>query len=417
MKLDRRNFCKAAFTVPLAVATGKAFGQDLDSSSDPSGSYDNEHAKHNIIEEGLKILRIETYTKETVGVVKVQTDDGSVGYGILSPHDAKDSSLMLHKYVARHFLGKDPAHIDDLEDKCIESNYKRPCTYIYRALTGVDTAIWDLYGRLKNRPVVELLGGKVRGIPAYGSSMSRKITPEDEASRMIALRDSKGFSAFKLRVGSVTGHDKDAWPGRTETLVPTVRKSLGNKIELMADANSCYTPPKAIAVGRLLEDNNVSFFEEPCPYWELEWTAEVAKELQVPIAGGEQDNHLAQWRRMIKMNAVDIVQPDIGYIGGFTRALRVAKMGEKAGMLCVPHSSSYSMMYVFTLHLLGAIPNYKYIESTIDDTSELNKESRAMYDPFPKVEDGKAMIPDGPGWGVTIKKEWLESAEYQMSGK
>ncbi|UCE08899.1 MAG: mandelate racemase/muconate lactonizing enzyme family protein [bacterium] len=363
----------------------------------------------------MKIVKVETFTRPKVGVVRIQTDDGSVGYGQISPHDAEFSTLILHKKIAKHFLGEDPAHIDALVDDCIESNYKYPWTYVCRALTGLDTAIWDLYGQIKNKPVVELLGGRVRGISAYGSSMRRDITPEDEASRMIALRDSKGFKAFKLRIGKKTGHDQDQWPGRTEKLVPTVRKALGDNIDLLADANSGYTPPRAIAIGRILEDNNVFFFEEPCPYWELEWTAEVANKLNVSVAGGEQDNDLAQWRRMINMNVVDIVQPDVCYIGGLTRALRVARMAQKAGKLCVPHTSNVSMVSVFSLHMLGAIPNNKYLEFTIDGTSELANESRAMYEPQLAVVDGKVMIPDGPGWGVTFNKEWLESAEYQKS--
>lgn len=416
MKIARRDFCKIALTIPL-VAQTKA---NLNSGTQRKYPYfgrDENYKEFKIIEEGLKIVKIETFTKPKVGVVRIETDDGSIGYGQISPHNADFSTMILHSKIAKRFLGKDPANIDILVDNCIDANYKFPWTYVCRALTGVDTAIWDLYGKIKKKPVVELLGGQVRKIAAYGSSMRRDITPEDEASRMVALRDSKGFTAFKLRVGTKTGHDVDQWPGRSEELVPTVRKALGEKIDLLVDANSCYTPPRAIALGRILEDNNVGFFEEPCPYWELEWTAEVAKKIDVPVAGGEQDSDLAQWRRMINMNAVDIAQPDVCYIGGLTRALRVARMAHKAGKLCVPHSSHFSMIMVFTLHMLGAIPNSKYIEVTIDDTSELNRESRAMYEPQLTVVDGKIMIPNGPGWGVTFKKEWLESAEYRKSEK
>jgi len=415
-QLARRDFCKIALTTPL-VAQAKVNFSSGTQQKYPYFGRDVDYKEFKIIDEGLKIVKVETFAKPTVGVVRIQTNDGSEGYGQISPHDADFSSMILHSKIAQHFLGKDPAHIDALVDDCIDANYKFPWSFVCRALTGLDTAIWDLYGKIKKKPVVELLGGRICAIPAYGSSMRRDVTPEDEASRMVALRDSKGFTAFKLRVGKRTGHDEDQWPGRTEKLVPTVRCALGDKIDLMADANSCYTPPRAIAVGRVLEDNNVFFFEEPCPYWELEWTAEVSKKLKVLVAGGEQDNDLAQWRRMINMNAVDIAQPDVCYIGGLTRALRVARMAHKAGKLCIPHTSNVSMVSVFTLHMLGAVPNSKYIEFTIDDTSELARESRAMYEPQLTVVDGKVMIPNGPGWGVTFKKEWFESAEYQKSEK
>jgi L-alanine-DL-glutamate epimerase-like enolase superfamily enzyme len=242
--------------------------------------------------------------------------------------------------------------------------------------------------------------------------MRRDIKPKDEAERLVRLRDTKGYRAFKIRIGSVCGHDKDQWPGRTEALVPTVRKAIGDDVSLLVDANSCYTPAKAIEVGKLLEDNNVCHLEEPCPYWELEWTAKVTAAIQVPVAGGEQDNDLAQWRRMVRMRAVDIVQPDICYIGGLTRALRVASMAAKANMPCVPHSANLAMVTVFTLHMLGAIPNAgPHIEFSIEPTNW----TRDLYYPPLQVRDGLVAIPDGPGWGVTINPKWLAAAKHQIS--
>lgn len=215
----------------------------------------------------------------------------------------------------------------------------------------------------------------------------------------------------ELKIGKRCGHDQDQWPGRTLALVPAVRKALGEQEALLADANSCYTPTKAIEVGRVLENNGYCHFEEPCPYWELEWTAEVAAALKIPVAGGEQDNDLAQWRRMIRMKAVDIVQPDVCYVGGFTRALRVAAMAHQAGLPCVPHSSNLSMVMVFTLHLLGAIPNPgQFAEFTIESNPWPD-----LYRPALEVSDGRVVIPDGPGWGVTINPQWLAKAQHQKT--
>jgi L-alanine-DL-glutamate epimerase-like enolase superfamily enzyme len=243
--------------------------------------------------------------------------------------------------------------------------------------------------------------------------MRRDISPEDEAARMVRLRDRHGYGAFKLRVGVPTGHDRDAAPGRSETLIPTVRRALGDDVELLADGNSCYTPPRAIQLGRRMEDHRYFWFEEPCPYWELEWTAEVAAALTMNVSGGEQDNDLAQWRRMIAMNAVDILQPDLCYIGGVTRAWRVAKMGQKAGKLVVPHSSHLSLITLFSLHFMAAIANAgPFVEFSIE--RDVN-ENESFYRPSLKVREGKVKIPDGPGWGIEINPSWLEDASYQKS--
>jgi L-alanine-DL-glutamate epimerase-like enolase superfamily enzyme len=243
--------------------------------------------------------------------------------------------------------------------------------------------------------------------------MRRDISPEDEAARLVKLRDTRGFWGFKVRAGTPTGHDRDASPGRTEKLIPMVRKTVGDDIRLMADGNSCYTPPKAIEVGRRLEDCGYYWFEEPCPYWELEWTAEVTDALRMNISGGEQDNDLAQWRRMIRMDVVDILQPDLCYIGGFTRAWRVAQMGHEAEKLVVPHSSHLSLVTLFSLHFVAAIPNAgPFVEFSIEQ--DINA-GEAIYSPSLEVRDGRVKIPDGPGWGVKINPAWLAKATYRKS--
>jgi L-alanine-DL-glutamate epimerase-like enolase superfamily enzyme len=276
----------------------------------------------------------------------------------------------------------------------------------------VGHGVWDLLGKRERKSVCELLGGKPRPFPAYGSSMSRTIKPEEEARRLAQLRDGQGFMAFKVRIGKVNGHAEDQWPGRTEALIPAVRKALGAGVTILANGNSCFTPPKAIKVDRLLEEHNLGHFEEPCPYWELEWTAQVAEALKIPVAGGEQDNDLAQWQRMIRMRAVDIVQPDICNIGGLTRALRVAAMAEKAGLKCVPHSANLSMVTVFTLHMMGAISNAgPHVEFTIENDTW----TKDLYQPALQVRDGKVAIPSGPGWRVTINPEWLNKAKREIS--
>jgi len=361
---------------------------------------------------GTKIKSVETFTHGNVSISRIVTDDGAEGYGQLSTFDADISAIIMHRKIAQHAIGKDPADIDAIVDRCIEANYKFPWSFVCRALSGLDTAIWDLLGKREKKSVCELLGGRPRPIPAYGSSMRRDIKPADEAKRLTQLRDSKGFGAFKVRIGKVCGHNQDEWPGRTESLIPTVRRAIGEDVSLLVDANSCYTPDKAIEVGKILEDNNVCHFEEPCPYWELEWTAKVTAAIKVPVAGGEQDNDLAQWRRMIRMQAVDIVQPDVCYVGGLTRALRVAAMADGAKLPCVPHSANLAMVTIFTLHMLGAIPNAgPHLEFSIEPT-EWTKD---LYKPELKVQDGKVAIPDGPGWGVTINPKWLQAAEYKIS--
>jgi L-alanine-DL-glutamate epimerase-like enolase superfamily enzyme len=165
----------------------------------------------------------------------------------------------------------------------------------------------------------------------------------------------------------------------------------------------------------MLESEGVCHFEEPCPYWEIEWTAEVSRALDLDVTGGEQDCDLAQWRRIVAMGAVDIVQPDVCYVGGLTRALRVAAMAADAGLPCVPHSANLSMVTVFTLHMMGAIEGAgPYVEFSIEPSTYYPWQD-GLFDPPLVVVDGKVQIPDAPGWGVEIRPDWLATAEHRIS--
>ncbi|MBW7458428.1 mandelate racemase/muconate lactonizing enzyme family protein, partial [Paenibacillus sepulcri] len=245
-----------------------------------------------------------------------------------------------------------------------------------------------------------------------GSSMRRDISPAEEADRLQRLQDAHGYQAFKIRIGKNFGSDTDVYPGRTEEIVPAVRRAIGDRTDLYVDANSGFTPARAIEVGHMLEQYGVCHYEEPCPYPQLEWTKQVADALELPVTGGEQDTDLAQFQRMISMHAVDIVQPDICYIGGLSRALKVAQMAEAAGMTCTPHAANLSMVTIFTLHMAAAVPNAgRFVEFSI----EPDHWTEGLFTSGLKVEEGKVHVPDGPGWGVTIHPEWLAKAEYRIS--
>ena len=371
----------------------------------------------------MKIQSIETFSSEEVGMLRVRTDEGAEGWGQVSPYNADITAQVVHRQVAPHALGQDALDIDALVERIPELEHKFPGSYLRRALGGLDTALWDLRGKLEGKSVCELIGGKSPGavgpMRVYASSMRRDITPEDEAARLQRLRDAQGYDAFKFRVGAECGHDVDEWPGRSEAIVPAVRAALGDEATLLVDGNSGFTPKRAIELGRLLEDQGVVHFEEPCPYWELDWTAEVTRALSLDVTGGEQDCDLATWRRIVgrpgEPPVVDVVQPDICYLGGITRSLKVAAMAAEAGLPCTLHSANLSLVTVFSLHFMAAIPNAgPYVEFSIEGLDYYPWQD-GLFEPALVARDGKVAIPDGPGWGVKISGEWLEHSDYRIS--
>jgi len=366
----------------------------------------------------MKIAMLETFATEFVCFVRLSTDTGEVGWGQTSTYNADITAAIFHRQVAPWALGADALNIGALIERIEEREHKFPGSYRCRALAGLDTALWDLRGKLEGKPVVELLGGRPRRLRAYASSMRRDITPQAEAERLARLRDEHGFDAFKWRVGAECGHDVDEWPGRTEEVVPTVAGALGPKVAKLVDANSGFSVARAIEVGRLLEANGIGHYEEPCPYWKLEETRAVTEALDLDVTGGEQDWDLATWARMIEMRAVDIVQPDVMYMGGIARTLRVAEMAAAAGLPCTPHSANLSLVTVCTMHLLGAIPNAgKYLEFCIEGRDYYPwQEGLFVENPF-RIEAGHVSIPDAPGWGVVVSPAWLAVAAYRRSSR
>ncbi len=364
----------------------------------------------------MKLASIETYTNEFVCFVKIKTDEGQTGWGQVAPYNADITATVLHRMVAPHVLGLDALDIDAMVDLVTDREHKFPGSFLRRAIGGVDTALWDMRGKLESKSVCELIGGTPGGIRAYASSMKRDITPEKEIKRFLTLRDQYGFDAFKFRVGAECGHDIDEWPGRTEAIVPAIRQALGDQPALLVDGNSGFSPARAIEVGHILQDNDISHFEEPCPYWEYHQTKQVTDALDIDVTGGEQDCELQNWQHMIDMKAVDIVQPDVCYLGGMTRTLRVADMAAKAGIPVTPHCANLSMVTLFTMHLLRAIPNAgKYLEFSIEGADYYPWQQGLFVETPFDIRDGKATVTDAPGWGVEVSPDWLSAAKYQVS--
>ncbi|MCP4469412.1 MAG: mandelate racemase/muconate lactonizing enzyme family protein [Gammaproteobacteria bacterium] len=361
------------------------------------------------------ISSIETFASEYVTLVRVRTDDGDEGWGQVSPYNADITAEIVHRQVAAHVIGMDANDIGAVTQIVLDREHKFQGTYLYRALCGVDTALWDIRGKRAGKSVHRLLGGEGSEFPVYASSMKREITPQQEAERMLALREAFGYRAFKFRIARECGHDVDQWPGRSEEIVKTMRETLGDEVSLLVDANSGYTPKKAIEIGHMLADYGVSHFEEPCPYWELDWTREVTEALDIDVTGGEQDNNMIVWKQMIDSHAVDIVQPDICYMGGITRTLQVAEYAGQAGIPCTLHSANLSLVTLFSAHFMAAIENAgKYVEYSIEG-SDYYPWQEMIFSPALEIRNGNVLIPDKPGWGIEIEPEWIAVSDYRIS--
>ena len=215
-----------------------------------------------------------------------------------------------------------------------------------------------------------------------------------------------GAKAVKIRVGGRMSRNADAMPGRTEHLIPLVRKALGDTIDIHADANSSYDPPQAIQVGRLLEEIQAVYFEEPCPFDHLGDTKAVADALTIPVAAGEQEYSDWRFQWTIANRGVDIVQPDLHYYGGMIRSMRVARMAALAKMPTTVHISG-GFGFVYMLHFASCVADVgRYQEYKLGTEKYGN-----WFDTPIQVKNGKMSIPNGPGVGIKDVAGLLKGAK------
>ncbi|MDA3960510.1 MAG: mandelate racemase/muconate lactonizing enzyme family protein [Planctomycetota bacterium] len=362
----------------------------------------------------MNIVRVESFVRDRFGLVRLTREDGAQGWGQMAHGDPDVCATLLHRYLAPVCLGHTCtglAELTQLLDACEFGPYKSRGTHLIRALAGIDSAGHDLLATAAGVPVCRLLGGEPMRLPVYASSLKRDTRPADEVDTMLRYCEQHGVSAVKLKVGHRLGRHRSEDAGRTEALIPLAAAAFGDR-SLKVDANGSYTAEEAITVGRLLEQNGYDHYEEPCPYWRFDDTRAVTEALEIPVAGGEQDCCDAVLIHQVTAGCVDIIQPDVGYLGGLRRSLAVAAVAAQHDMPCMPHAPNPSLLFPMSMHLSCAMPNRgAYLERNANRPSF----DIGMYTGLSPLVDGAVTVDDTPGWGVTIRDDWLSACQHQQS--
>jgi L-alanine-DL-glutamate epimerase-like enolase superfamily enzyme len=356
-----------------------------------------------VIIESIRLLK-----KGNEYFVHVRSRDGAEGVSVTNPPRAEYLHPILNQLIIPFFIGKDARDLENLlwELYRWRDNYKLYGLAFWSPQAWVEFAILDMLGRIVSKPMGALLGDIQRKeVPIYVASGRRDTTPEQEIEHLRELLAKSGAKALKFRIGGRMSRNADAMPGRTERLIPLVRKSFGDAIAIHADANSSYDAAHAIRIGRMLEEIKAVYFEEPCEFDHLEETKEVADALTIPVAGGEQEYSHWRFRWMILHRGVDIVQPDLHYYGGMIRSIRVARMAEVAGMPTTAHISG-GFGFVYMLHFASCIRDPGAYQEYKLGTERYG----SWFDPPITVKDGKMSVPSGPGVGIRDLKGLLEGA-------
>jgi L-alanine-DL-glutamate epimerase-like enolase superfamily enzyme len=364
--------------------------------------------KRELFKEPSIIETVELLHYKNSWLCRVRTKDGAEGISVSNSAQIEVLYPIFTKRIAPYFIGKDARDLENLIEEVMvyENNYKAQGLAMFVPIATLEFAILDMFGKKANRSIGLLISDKIfmPKINVYQANGERYITPEvtiEHIQRDVEISHAK---AIKFKLGGRMSHPETP-VGRSEKLIPLVRKTFGDKMIISADANGSYTAAEAIPIGKLMQEYNYAFFEEPVPFDWYDDLKTVADALKIPMALGEQEPSTHNFRWVLANNAVGIVQQDMFYFGGMVRCMRVARMAQALGKECIPHISSTGLGYLYMMHFVSAIPNaglyHEFKEFNNDlpytcETSTLRSDS-----------EGVITVPSGPGLGVTIDPAYV----------
>ena len=335
----------------------------------------------------------------TALIVKIETDAGLVGWGETGPISGAQGTI--DDQLAPILIGQNPLRYRKLWRQLWGANFGNGL-----AVGAVDMALNDLRGKILGLPVADLFGGRMRDrVPVYGSTMNymEGEEPEDLYPRQAAERAVEGFKALKMRLGRYS-------VAREAKVAKAVRDAVGPNVRLMVDGNAAYTLRSAVQMGRVLDELNFDFFEEPLPQSpRYAGYAELREKLPLPLAGGEAVDSRIAAKDLIDRRAVDIIQPDAALCGGIGEALFIGELAALSGIRCIPHCWGGAISIAASVQLLSLLPQPHWGFPTDTpllelDLSENPWRTEIVKEPF-KVVDGEIAVSKAPGLGIDVNED------------
>ena len=349
----------------------------------------------------------DTITSRSVGLVKITTDEGIIGWG---EGCGGPAAAVVNEIFAPLLIGEDPTNRSALWQKMFHSIYNANLAVGFggSAISAVDTALWDITGKALDVPIYHLLGGKIRdSIPVYATGLY--YTQGEFPSRLIDEARGyveSGFIGMKTKIGGLS-IDQDV------KRVKAIRDAIGPDVKLMVDANQAYNASSAIRIGQKLSDLDLVWFEEPVNAQDIEGYLLVKNSLPMAIAGGENLRTRYEFQQFLSKRAYDIVQPDVINVGGISEMRNVAMTANTMGIQVNPHVWGSPIMIAASLHVASTIPPCPpsgnpepFVQESVMEYDRTPSAIRDNISPQTfKMTDGRLKVPTGPGLGVTIDEK------------
>jgi L-alanine-DL-glutamate epimerase-like enolase superfamily enzyme len=324
---------------------------------------------------------------------EVETDEGIVGISGTGGFLVHSVVAALHHHLLPIVRDMDVRDVEAIHHRIWWKLNSRTMTgVISSALSCLDIAIWDIQGKACGRSVADLLGGAQKRIPAYVTFGFHRYD-RDQLVEAARIQVRNGFSALKLVVARRPG----GWKEDAQR-IRAVRDAVGEDIDVIIDANYMFDPVEAKLLCRAIEDCNILWFEEPLYQNDARALADLRKSTKIPIAAGQMEGHRWRLRELVDHQAVDILQPNVCYCGGFTEARKAAHLAQCYN---VPIANGGGWP-LFNIHLLAGLMNGRFAEWHL-------AQAEAIFIDPPEPKAGWITIPDRPGLGLTINRDALKN--------
>lgn len=355
-------------------------------------------------ERGVKFA-IGSYDAYSLVLVTVTTDEGVTGYGeAISRRGGEMVVAAVESLLAPVLAKQDPQDIQGLWVTMMDQlrRWGHAGGVVVEAISGVDSALWDVVGKATGQPIWRLLLGAGREhVPVYASSVyiDSIQTMVDEACEQV----ENGFSAIKIKIGR---SEADGGVRADIESMEAIRQAVGEEVDLMADANGAYDAATAIRVARALEPVDLLWLEEPVPPDDLDGYRRVHSMTTTPLAGGESVFGVFGFRPFIADSLIDYVQPDLGRCGGITAAMQIYALCYAYNLRFAPHTGfSGGVSQLGAIHVAAAVPELFRLEYMFID----NPMRELFVGGYPRVENGTLPVPQGPGLGLDVDLDRVAS--------
>ena len=422
MKTNRRKFISKAVAGGLATGAVPLIANSAAEEATPKESLIQSREakldeilkqpvlKRELFESPVIIETLELLEYDNRYICRVRSSDGAVGISV-AHYDMAIFFPIFIKKLQPFFMGKDARDLDLILERVLfyGLNFRLNGIALGIPLATIEFAILDMLGHISGKPLGQLVGDIHNPeVGVYVATEFRHLPLEEHFEKIQQAVAQHEVNALKIKIGymhyGTTDIHYPGIPGKSEKLIPMVRQHFGEDMFIYADSNGYYDVEGAIKIGKLLEENRYSYFEEPVMFDRFEDIKKVSDALTIPIANGEQDHSFTNFRWLIANEGIDVVQPDNYYFGGMIRSIKVARMAEAFGKTFIPHMSGGGLGYIYNSHIVSVCPNagrhheFKGFRTHVPfecPTSPLT------------IKDGKIKVPTGPGSGVIIDPEFI----------